>query len=376
MFGRLVPLARSAFPGRRWVSTAEDLFSSRLQHLNVSFSNLKIPEEREANLQKAFNLYEAINHYQTPVYASITNGSTSPYIEQSNELLGNLLTSENVQFNAKLLQKILATQPPFPTLKIIIKSYYKRSPDAYIPASLANIPFRRLLWDGSFEQALDYIELTTANERYLNHRMKNIKRYLSYFTGSMFGTIGVAHLSILTFFPELITIGETSNGFGVYGLYACVATYFINCGFLAALSFSSKGMENGSLMFKHYTMPHHWYQKVESMKMASRILQADAAIHGQDGFATREIVTRIEKLGFDINEPEEEIMLRQYWVSSGEGFVWVEPDLDPAEIEWWNHLSDVGVKKVWDVDYEKLQADARDGDETTDDAELLLPDEK
>ncbi|GMG38303.1 unnamed protein product [[Candida] boidinii] len=52
-------------------------------------------------------------------------------------------------------------------------------------------------------------------------------------------------------------------------------------------------------------------------------------------------------MNFMVNEPEQEVMLRQYWMSSGEGFVWVEPDQDPAEIQWEKHLEKIGRRKVW-----------------------------
>ena len=83
-------------------------------------------------------------------------------------------------------------------------------------------------------------------------------------------------------------------------------------------------------------------------------------------------------MGFEVNEPEQEVMLRQYWYSSGEGFMWVEPDIDPAEIEWWKHLDDIGVKKVWDQDLNKIEeADACDDNISDDDVtELLIPDDK
>ena len=78
-------------------------------------------------------------------------------------------------------------------------------------------------------------------------------------------------------------------------------------------------------------------------------------------------------MGFVVNEPEQEVMMRQYWYSSGEGFTWVEPDLDPAEIQWWNHLKEIGVKKFWDKDYVKLEG-SPDVEENSDDEDLILPD--
>jgi hypothetical protein len=360
-------------------STADDLFENRLKSLESFVEREYINKNDNDSNDRIMDIYESIKNYQLSIYDfNKLSPSQNKYIQRSNELLRKVLADPKTKFDEILLKKLFITQPLFPTLQTIIKAYYSKGSSIYIPSPLALIPFRKLIWDSQFQQALDYVELTNGNKRYIEHRKNNLKKILKYFGGSIIGLITGIHGYVSIFFPEIITAGAGGTSFGIYGIYACIVTYIVNCGFLAGLAFSSKGLENGNLMFKQSTMPHDWYLKVDQMKMCSKILEADAEIHGIDGFATRDVVSRIQKMGFEVNEPEEEVMLRQYWYSSGEGFMWVEPDIDPVDVEWWKHLDDIGVKKVWDQDLNKIeQADASEEVEDNDHgAELYIPGDK
>lgn len=341
--------------------TSNALLESRWAQLEDSVRRQEraMLEKGSADRTQIRSLFESIYHFQKFIYDfERLNPEKNPFIIKSNELLGSILRQKEFPFDGALLEDFFRQQPSYPTLETVIKAYYARDPKAYVDERVAMIPFRKFIWDGSFNRALDYVSLTTGNERFFNHRKQTIKRVLGYFGGSMAGLILGIHGVVTTFYPELIDAGAGGTTFGIYGIYACIVTYFINCGFLATLSFSSRGMENGPLMFQHYTMPHDWYMKVEEMKMCAKVLEADAEINGLDGFATKPIVDRIHQRGFEVNEPEQEIMLRQYWYSSGDGFAWVEPDVDPAEQRWYDHLEQIGVKKVWERDLNQLEADA------------------
>lgn len=366
--------------------TADNLFSSRLTSLenriNVEF--LEKENTQVIDNEQIIELYNSIENFQREIYDyNQLSPDQNTFIIKSNELLLKVLNDSKTNFNEELLKKLFVKQPLFPTLKTIIKAYYSKDYRNHIDSNIAMIPFRKLIWDAQFQHALDYVELTNGNKRYIEYKKKIMFNIFKYFGGSLVGLIGCIHGSICVFFPELIEAGTGGTSFGIYGIYACIITYFVNCGFLAGLAFSSKGLENGNLMFKQSTMPHDWFLKVDQLKMCSKIVEADAEINGMDGFATRDVVKRVQQMGFEVNEPEQEVMLRQYWYSSGEGFMWVEPDIDPAEIEWWKHLDNIGVKKVWDQDLNKIeQADAseeiNENDDVDDgnDAELLLPSDK
>ena len=370
----------SGNPGKR-TFTADALFEERLKSIEeiANETYFQLETIGASSEERVLELYKSIQNYQTSIYDfDKLTLEQNIYLRRSNDLLKKLLVDPKTHFDEMLLKKLFISQPLFPTLKAIIKAYYSEGPSVCIPSALALIPFRKLIWDADFQDALDYVELTNGHKRYIENRKRNIKRIYAYFGGSIVGLIACIHGAVSVFFPELISAGAGGTSYGIYGIYACIVTYIVNCGFLAGLAFSSKGLENGNLMFKQSTMPHDWYLKVDQMKMCSKIVEADAEINGMDGFATRDVVSRIQKMGFEVNEPEQEIMLRQYWYSSGEGFLWVEPDIDPAEIEWWKHLDDIGVKKVWDQDLNKIEEadaseDVEDGDNV---AELFISGDK
>lgn len=377
---------RSVFFSARFLSsepskTSNSLLESRWTQLEDSVKRQQqdLIVGKVDNTQAVKAIFDSIYNFQTFIYEfDRLSPGKNPFIIKSNQLLSNLLSNTAIQFNGSLLKDLLKVQPSYPTLETIINSYYSRDPKAIVDPKLAMIPFRKFIWDGDFQTALDYVSLTTGNQRFFDHRKQTIKKVVGYFGGSMAGLIVGIHGVVSTFYPELIDAGAGGTTFGIYGIYACIVTYFINCGFLATLSFSSRGMENGPLMFQHYTMPHDWYMKVEEMKMCAKILEADADINGMDGFATKEVVDRIQKLGFEVNEPEQEIMLRQYWYSSGDGFAWVEPDVDPAEEKWFDHLEKIGVKKVWEKNRSQLEADATSDivDDDNQNAEIYFPEKK
>lgn len=359
--------------------TADDMFKSRLENLR-SFITKEIETKDKLDEKIILEYYQQIEAYQRSIYDfNKLSPSKNQYIIESNEILRTVLRNEKTEFNESLLKEIFITQPLFPTLETIIKAYYENGAQVHIPSQLSFIPFRKLVWDGQYQQALDFVELTNGNPRYVAFRRRELMSIFKYFGGSIVGLIAGIHGFVSVCYPEIIAAGAGGTSFGIYGIYACIVTYLVNCGFLAGLSFSSKGMENGNLIFKQSTMPHDWYLKVDQMKMCSKILEADAEINGMDGFATRDVVSRIQKMGFDVNEPEQEVMLRQYWYSSGDGFLWVEPDIDPADVEWWKHLDDIGVKKVWDQDFSRIeQADASEeieDPEINPSDDLIIPDE-
>lgn len=354
--------------------TADDLFDSRYESLERHIKKEYLENDKIISSEEFLKLYESLETYQRSIYDyNKISPEKNEYIQKSNKLLEKLLTNSKTEFNENLLKKLFIRQPLFYTLQTIIKTYYSKNSNISIPSNISLIPFRKLIWDAQFQHALDFVELTNGNKRYINYKKEKMKSILKYFGGSIVGLIACIHGGITVFYPELIDAGAGGTTFGIYGIYACIVTYIVNCGFLGALAFSSKGLENGNLMFKQSTMPYDWYLKVDQMKMCSKIVEADSEINGIDGFATREVVSRIQKMGFEVNEPEQEIMLRQYWYSSGEGFMWVEPDIDPAEIEWWKHLDDIGIKKVWDQDYSKLEeAVSEDSEDNFNDPELLI----
>ncbi|ODV88168.1 hypothetical protein CANARDRAFT_193348 [[Candida] arabinofermentans NRRL YB-2248] len=333
--------------------------------------------QQQLKQSKVLSVLLTCKLFQDELYESSSKVdlTSNVLINQSNSLIEKILLSEKVNLSQDLLASYFKIYPHINAVKVAINTYNSRNPNDIVTAETTTIPFRKLIYDGDFKGALDLVELTTASEKYTDFQQSKLYRWTGYFFGSIAGLIGSLHCSLLLFVPKVVAQGK-----GIYGIYGMIVTYLVNCGFLAGLSFSSKGLENGQLRFEAGTMPYAWFKKVSSLQMCSTIVEADAAINGLEGFATREVIDRVRKMGFSVNEPEQEVMLRQYWVGGGQGFVWCEPDLDPAELLWWKHLEEIGVKKVWDAGHAGIESgrevltksDNSTGEEKDDDGDVVL----
>ncbi|KAM9891935.1 hypothetical protein OXX79_010367, partial [Metschnikowia pulcherrima] len=51
----------------------------------------------------------------------------------------------------------------------------------------------------------------------------------------------------------------------------------------------------------------------------------------------------------------EDLKLQAYWMSGGDGFEWVEPDQDPAELLWKTHLDSSNRPQVRNADSKSLK---------------------
>ena len=51
----------------------------------------------------------------------------------------------------------------------------------------------------------------------------------------------------------------------------------------------------------------------------------------------------------------EQLKMQAYWMSGGDGFEWVEPDQDPAEIVWRNHLASLQKPVLQALDTRSLK---------------------
>lgn len=103
----------------------------------------------------------------------------------------------------------------------------------------------------------------------------------------------------------------------------------------------------------------HWYRYSDLMSMFAKIAEADMKLNGGvensdwlmkelcrsdpslgDGYTLAPGINREGKKVRLLNAREnlEDLKLQAYWMTGGDGFEWVEPDQDPAELRWRNHL--------------------------------------
>lgn len=319
---------------------AERLLDERLNSLE-RLANKDILESTEDFItdETVLNVIKTASLYQESIFDA-TKSMNDANILKANEIAKSVMKNEKVHLTENLLKSIFLLKPQFRLVSTAINTYYDKNPGKFIEKSVALIPFRHTLIDADYHHALDLIDLTCGHPRYIEGQRKAMWGILYKFCGGVAGLIGAIDIFIRISYPHLAERG-------MLGIYAMIVTYFFNAAVLGSISFAGKGTENGPLRFKNNTLQNYWFQHVDQIRMASNVLEGDAAVNGLEGFATKPIVDRITAMNFMVNEPEQEVMLRQYWMSSGEGFVWVEPDQDPAEIQWEKHLENIGRRKVW-----------------------------
>lgn len=239
--------------------------------------------------------------------------------------------------DSEILRNFWVLHPEYSQVKKTIDLFYEQNRKLIIPEKTVMIPFRKLIWDGQLDNAIDLIDSTVGSERYLTFKGEERNRKLLRTLGK-----GVAFIGGLEILGNVFLINYSGTMISVYLL---ILTYLGNMSFLLSMAFSNRKVE-GILQFTNGTFQKYWYQHQDEMKFFRRIVELDLKLNDKDqsGFVTRKVVNLMADRQIEYTEPEQEIMMRQYWLSGGDGFVWCEPDLEPAELLWDNHLQETKTK--------------------------------
>lgn len=274
-------------------------------------------------------------------------------IEKSvSEILGK------AEFSPGLLRETLLLKFAPPTAAKVILQYYERNPEAVIDFQTALIPFRDALWNGDVTCALKITDMTAGHPNYIAQKDKQMRKLLVRLGSTALGVTLFSKFGVDVFvewgllLPRWHFLGSVN---------AMAITYLLNLSFFLALV--RLGRQRTAAGGDHVTWQKgtfytHWYRHLDEMAMCSRILDADQKMNGgfentpslveelcrpheaQDGRSPKAGVNRhgqrirlLEK-----KENIEDIKMQAYWMSGGDGFQWVEPDQDPAEILWRQNL--------------------------------------
>lgn len=270
-----------------------------------------------------------------------------------------LLASERVQFDESLLKSIFLMKFPSKTVISIIHSYYQRNPKATIDLSLALIPLRESLFNAELKEALEITDITTGHANYVEKK-NTLMRQGFYRLGAT--ALGVAAFTKFgsQFAVEAGLLLDT--WVQLAGLNAVILTYIFNSSFLVALVKLTRQLSTAGgdfLVWQKGTFYTNWYRYSDLMSMCAKIVEADIKLNGGvDSSAwLMEELTRSEPVmgnGFTLSpgtnkegkkvrllearENLEDLKMQAYWITGGDGFEWVEPDQDPAELIWRNQL--------------------------------------
>lgn len=271
-----------------------------------------------------------------------------------------ILLHKEIPFTKELLTRLFLLKLPLATNLAIIDAFYKRNPTAYIDRSIALIPFRHCLFNGDLQSALKLIDSTTGHHNYISARNDELKSgafklLATAVSMTLFSKVGI---------HQLIEHGILTDSWRHLGsINSMVLTYLLNLSFFVTIvRFGRTLMSSGGdfLTWQKGTFYSHWFRHADEMLMCSKLMETDFKLNNniensaelvEELCRTDENVSGggsvlkpgITRDGHKVRLLEqkdnlEDIKLQAYWMSGGDGFEWVEPDQDPAEIIWRNHL--------------------------------------
>lgn len=278
------------------------------------------------------------------------------------ETIQRVLDSKNVVFDETLLREVMLLRLPAAANIAVIRQFYVHNPGAVIDKSVALIPFRNCLFEGDLKDALVVTDLTTGHPNYIKKKGAELRSGILKVASTAIGITVFSKMGVLALIDEGI-LADSWRHLGA--INAMVLTYLLNSSFFVTIvRFGRQVASAGGdyLSWQKGTFYTHWYKHADEMMMCARIVEADIAINGggpSGGEASPELMEELCRKSDDedvhvlqpgytrdgkkirLLEPRdnlEDLKMQAYWMSGGDGFEWVEPDQDPANIIWKQHL--------------------------------------
>lgn len=273
----------------------------------------------------------------------------------------SLLQHPEVDFNNLLLARILRLKLNTETNIKLISEFYNHQPKGIIDKATSLVPLRQCLFNGDIQNALKITDMTVGHPNYVEHKDKIFKRNIARLIGSSISISIFSRFGI----EELIQLGWVSSGWShMSAISSLIITYLLNSTFLLTIvRLGRTAVASGGdyLTWQKGTFYTHWYKHADEMMMCSKIVEADIKLTGggisggEPSESLKDELSRINPhntmkpvAGYNkdgekirlmrFKDNIEDITLQAYWMSGGEGFEWVEPDQDPADILWRNNL--------------------------------------
>lgn len=283
-----------------------------------------------------------------------------PTNEKLSKKISEILFNENITFDKELLTKILLLKLPIVINIKVLQVFYERNPSSHIDKSIALIPFRHSIFNGDLKNSLKIIDLTTGHPNYINYRNDQLK---SGFSKLMLTAAGITLFSKVGV-QQIIDLGYLSSSWRHLGsINSMILTYLLNSSFFITIVKFGRTLKSSGgdfLTWQKGTFYNHWFKHSDEMLMCSKLMEADFKLNNY----TENSPELVEELcredinvsgGGSVLKPGltrdghkvrllapkdniEDLKLQAYWMSGGDGFEWVEPDQDPAELIWRKHL--------------------------------------
>lgn len=287
-----------------------------------------------------------------------------------------LLKDGQIVFDKELLREIFLMKFPSGNVIDIILLFYSRNPSAYIDLSTALIPLRDSLYNAELKDALKITDMTTGHPNYVAQKNTYMRHSLYRLAGTAIG---------ITAFTKFGTQFAVDQGLllevwtQLSSLNSIILTYVINSSFfVAVVKFGRLLSAAGGdyLTWQKGTFYTHWYRYCDMMAMCAKIVETDVKLNGgvdNSKWLMEELCRSDAMLGtgytlapghnregqrvrlLEARENLEDLKMQAYWMTGGDGFEWVEPDQDPAEIIWRDHLQHLHSPAVGLLDGKSLK---------------------
>lgn len=333
-----------------YTTTATDL-ASKIESSISKAENVSPQTVLEA-LTACRNLQEEI--YQHDKFEQ------DPANRRLQKLIETVLADEKVKFDESLLKQIFLLKFPAPTAIKIIQNYYKRNPSAAIDMNVGLIPLRDSLFNADIRSAVQITDLTTGHPNYIKRKNESLRRGIYQLAGTAIGITFFSKVGV----QQVIDMGWLSPAWKHLGsINAMILTYLLNSSFFVTIVKFGRQLSSAGgdyLTWQKGTFYTHWYRHADEMSMCTRIVETDLKLNGglenspslMDELCRKDeavsnhhtLQPGLTREGKKVRLLErrdnlEDLKLQAYWMSGGDGFEWVEPDQDPAEIVWRQHLA-------------------------------------
>lgn len=283
----------------------------------------------------------------SPDYIELT---TQHDPQEARQLLSDVLkkykSSENQSgtiTNQTLLEYFSCDHPPSTTSSLsVLSAFAEKSPKNAVPEQIAMIPFRRAIYQADFRGALDVMDHTCG--KLSNYKRKvnaKIRKYGTIWAAGLGGTLFGAHSVLMSGLVGTWEFGTSIMICGMFGTYLSALSLFGTM----AMANSKSGL--GSVLeWVPGTSPLYRFRHSEQLRMATFVTELNRSLPENLGECSPQLLQDLSELNLKPVETDQEAYMKEYWARGGDGFEWTEPDQDPADLLWRDHMEATKQKRI------------------------------